>query len=54
MNFMSSVCFILKNKTFIINEDLIIENEIGKEIFFIMNGKVSLIHKKTKSFIKEL
>lgn len=51
---MSLISFILKKNTYIINEDLVVENEIGNDLFFIKNGTVALIHKNTKSFIKEL
>jgi CRP-like cAMP-binding protein len=38
----------------LIGDDLITENEIGSDIFFISKGKVALIHKDTKTFIKDL
>jgi CRP-like cAMP-binding protein len=46
--------FILKKKTYAINETLIIEREGGDNLFFIVSGKVSLLHKRTKTHIKDL
>jgi CRP-like cAMP-binding protein len=31
-----------------------VENEIGNDLFFICNGRVAVIHKKTKTYVKRL
>lgn len=54
IEFLSNVSFILKKKTYSIEENLVIEGESGYELFFIVTGKVSLIHKKSMTHIKDL
>lgn len=44
----------MQKHTYIVQEDLVVEDELGSELFFICNGKVALIHKKTKTFLKDL
>ena len=36
------------------SEDLILEKEFGSDLFFINSGRVALIHKETKTFIRDL
>ncbi len=54
MELISQLSLVLNKKTFLIKDDVIVEGEIGTEMYHIQNGVVSLIHKKTKSFIKDL
>lgn len=51
---LSQVSFILNKQTFILGENVIIEQEMGQQLFFINNGRVALIHKHTKTFVKDL
>ena len=41
--------FILKKKIYAIDENIVNEGEFGEEMFFIMSGKVAIIHKKSVS-----
>jgi CRP-like cAMP-binding protein len=54
IEFLSNLSFILRKKIFAINEHLIDEYEAGDEIFFIQSGRVSVIHKRSKTHITEL
>ncbi len=51
---LSSLSFILKKNAFTLNEELIEEQEQGDAIYHIIEGKVALIHKETKTFITDL
>lgn len=51
---MSSLSFILKKKIYALDENLVSEGEFGDEMFFIMTGKVAVIHKRTVTHIKDL
>lgn len=46
--------FILKKKIFALDENIVNEGEHGDEMYFIMGGKVAIIHKRTVSHIKDL
>jgi phosphoribosyl-dephospho-CoA transferase len=54
IDFLSNLSFILKKQTFAIDENMVIEDENGSELFFVVNGRVSLIHKKSKTHIIDL
>lgn len=54
IEFLSNVSFILKKKTYAIDENLLIEGDNGDEIFFIVSGRVAIIHKLTKTHIRDL
>lgn len=54
IEFLSNLSFILNKKTYALDENLINENEFGNELFFIVTGKVSIVHKKTKTHITDL
>lgn len=52
--FLSQLTIVLSKEAFIPNDNIIQEGRKDKDIYFIARGEVFLIHKKTKSYIKEL
>jgi CRP-like cAMP-binding protein len=54
IEFLSNLSFILQKRVYSINDNCIIEGEEGKEIFFIVSGKVSIIDKHSKTHIIDL
>ena len=44
ISFLSNVSFIMKKKTINMDENLFLEKEIGTDLYFILNGKIALIH----------
>ena len=54
IEFLSNLSFILQKQTYAIDDNLIVENENGNEIFFMVSGKVSLIHRHSKTHITDL
>jgi hypothetical protein len=46
--------FILQKRVYAIDDNCVIEGDLGQEIFFIASGKVSVIDKKTKTHITDL
>ena len=54
IEFLSNLSFILKKQTFAIDENMIIEDELGTELFFVVNGRVSIIHMKSKTHIIDI
>lgn len=54
IDFLSNLSFILRQQTYSIDDNLIIEREIGSELFYMMNGRVSVIHRKTKTHLTDL
>lgn len=54
IDFLSNLSLILIKKTFSADDNLIVEKEKGDDIFFMIQGKVSIIHKKSRTHITEL
>lgn len=54
MLFLSEITFKLNHHTFAIDDHVFEEGNIGDKLYFINKGSVLLVHKKTKTFIKEL
>ena len=54
IEFLSNISFILKKKTYALDENLINEGENGSELYFIVTGRVALLHKKTRTHLKDL
>lgn len=54
MDLLSNLTFILRKEIYIADDNLIIEKENGDEMFFMQNGRVSVLHMKTKTHIVEL
>ena len=52
--FVSELTFVLKRETFTIDENVFVEGEQGDCLYYLCSGNVSIIHKKTLSFIKDL
>jgi len=54
IEFLSNLSFILQKRVYAIDDNCVIEGDLGQEIFFIASGKVSVIDKKTKTHITDL
>ena len=54
IGFLSQLTFIFLKKTYSLDENIIVEQDLGDEIFYIVGGKVGLIHKRTFTYIREL
>eukprot|EP00347_Sterkiella_histriomuscorum_P008075 403346469 len=54
IEFLSNLTFIFQKTTFTIDENVCIEGEPGQEIYFLVTGRVNLIHRRSKSLICEL
>ena len=54
LEFLSNLTFCLNKNKFSIEEYVFNEGDEGREIFFITSGRVSLIHKKTYTYIMDL
>lgn len=54
MLFLSEITFKLSHHTFAIDDNIFEEGNYGDKLFFINKGSVILVHKKTKTFIKEI
>ena len=52
--FLSEITFLLRHETFSLEDVVFQEGDKGHEIFFINKGVIQLIHKHSKTFIKEL
>jgi len=54
IDFLSALTFILNKKIFTVGDRIITEGESGNELYFVVSGKVSVIHKATNTHIAEL
>jgi len=54
IDFLSQLTFIFIKKTFAVDENIIYENDQGQEIYFISQGRASLLHKETHTYIGDL
>jgi CRP-like cAMP-binding protein len=54
IGFISELTFVLKRETFTMDENILLEGERGDTLYYLCSGKVSLIHKRSYSFIKDL
>lgn len=54
IEFLSNLSIILKKETFSIDENLIVEKNYGNELYYIQNGKISVIHMKSKTHLTDL
>ena len=51
---LSNIYIILEKRFFILEETIISEKELSADIYFIETGRVTLLHKESKTYIKEL
>ena len=51
LEFLSAIVFMFNKRMLLIDETIIYEDETGDELFYIMNGKVGLFHKKSQTFV---
>lgn len=54
LEFLSEITFIFCQVTYMIDDNIIIEDDPGGKIFFIVKGKVAILHRKTRTYIKDL
>jgi CRP-like cAMP-binding protein len=54
IEFLSNLSVILKKQTYSVNENLIVEKETTTDLFFVQSGRVSIIHKKSRTHIIDL
>ena len=54
ITFLSELTFLLKSDTFAIDDLIFEEGEFGTSIYFLTKGSIILIHKQTRTYIKEL
>ena len=54
LEFLSNLSFVLEKKSFALDEEIFNEGDEGSEMYFITSGKVTLLHRESKSFIAEL
>jgi CRP-like cAMP-binding protein len=54
MEFFGSLVFYMQAQNFGVGEDIIIEKEDGDKIFFIVSGRVAVLHKKTHTYLEDL
>ena len=52
--FLSQLIFELNRDTFSIDDHIFEEGDLGERVYFITKGNIILVHKKTKTYIKEL
>ena len=54
LNFQAKIAFIFKKQSYAVDDNIFNEDDYGTQIFFIDSGRVSVMHKKTLTFIIEL
>lgn len=54
LEFISHLTFLLRKKSFALDEHILREGDHTRELYFITNGKVSLVHRETYTFIADL
>lgn len=54
LEFLSEITFIFCQVTFMIDDNIIVEDDPGGKIFFIVKGKVAILHRKSRTYIKDL
>ena len=54
LEFLSEITFIFAQVTYMIDDNIIVEDDPGGKIFFIVKGKVAILHRKTRTYIKDL
>lgn len=51
MDFLSKMTTIFERKSYAVDDNIIYEDQIGEELFFIIQGRVAIIHKKSHTYI---
>lgn len=54
LGFISELTFVLKRETFSMDENVFLEGDEGDCLYYMCSGKISIIHKRSLSFIKDL
>ena len=54
IEFISGLSEVFVKRSYSYDDNIIDEDQLGDEIYFIINGLVSMIHKKTGTFLKDL
>ena len=54
LEFLSEITFIFCQVTYMIDDNIIVEEDPGGKVFFIVKGKVAILHRKSRTYIKDL
>ena len=54
LDFLSEITFIFESMTFMIDDNIIVEGDPGGKMFFIVKGKATIIHRESRTYIKDL
>jgi CRP-like cAMP-binding protein len=54
IDFLSDITKQFKKQTFAIDDNIILEGDPGGTMYFIVSGLVTVLHKKTQTYIKDL
>lgn len=54
IEFLYEITFIFLQVTYMIDDNIIVEDDPGGKIFFIVKGKVAILHRKSRTYIKDL
>ena len=54
IEFLSEITFIFSQVTYMIDDNIIVEDDPGGKMFFIVKGKVAILHRKSRTYIKDL
>jgi CRP-like cAMP-binding protein len=54
IEFLSHLSFIFTKATYSIDENIFIEKEEGNQLFFLVNGRVNVLHRASKTHIIDL
>jgi CRP-like cAMP-binding protein len=53
-DFLSDVAKNFKKRTFTVDDDILVEGDKGGTMYFIVTGLVTVLHKKTQTYIIDL
>lgn len=54
IDFISQLTFVFVQKSYSVDDNLVVEQDLGDEIFYIQTGKVALLHRQSYTYIKDL
>lgn len=54
LEFLSEMTFLFKSNTFMVDDNIFVESDPGGTMFFIVKGKVTILHWETWTYIKDL
>ena len=54
LEFLSQLAFTMNTESYTHDDNVIDEGEYGDKIYFIMTGKVAMLHKETHTYLEDL